>query len=158
MRLRLRSPRQLAKTLLAATRRDQSEVAEYLEAKPEEWGALADATPGDAADILEQLAEEKAAELLADLGPLEAAGWLGLKHGATTTCRGFRWLWAWVSAPAGPTRATPPLPHASASDLYQANQTQHHRQRVTTAHHATPHTKFIRSFALRVTTAYAPAQ
>ncbi len=73
MRLRLRSPRQLAKTLLAAARRDQSEVAEYLEAKPEEWGALADATPGDAADILEQLAEEKAAELLADLGPLEAA-------------------------------------------------------------------------------------
>jgi magnesium transporter len=73
VRLRLRSPRQLAKTLLAAARRDQSEVAEYLEAKPEEWGALADATPGDAADILEQLAEEKAAELLADLGPLEAA-------------------------------------------------------------------------------------
>ncbi len=73
MRLRLRSPRQLAKTLLAAARRDQSEVAEYLEAKPEEWGALADATPGDAADIIEQLAEEKAAELLADLGPLEAA-------------------------------------------------------------------------------------
>jgi magnesium transporter len=73
VRLRLRSPRQLAKTLLAAARRDQTEVAEYLEAKPEEWGALADATPGDAADILEQLAEEKAAELLADLGPLEAA-------------------------------------------------------------------------------------
>jgi magnesium transporter len=73
VRLRLRSPRQLAKTLLAAARRDQTEVADYLEAKPEEWGALADATPGDAADILEQLAEEKAAELLADLGPLEAA-------------------------------------------------------------------------------------
>jgi magnesium transporter len=34
---------------------------------------LAGATPGDAADILEQLDEEKAAELLADLEPPEAA-------------------------------------------------------------------------------------
>lgn len=73
MRLRLRSPRQLAKTLLAAARRDQSEVAEYLEAKPEEWEALAEAIPGDAADILEQLDEQRAAELLADLEPPEAA-------------------------------------------------------------------------------------
>lgn len=73
MRLRLRSPRQLAKTLLSAARRDQTEVVGYLEAKPEEWGALAEAIPGDAADILEQLDEEDAAELLADLEPTEAA-------------------------------------------------------------------------------------
>lgn len=73
MRLRLRSPRQLAKTLLAAARRDNTEVAGYLESKSEEWGALAEATPSDAADILEQLDEEKAAGLLANLEPLEAA-------------------------------------------------------------------------------------
>jgi len=73
VRLRLRSPRQLAKTLLAAARRDQTEVAVYLEAKSEEWGALAGAAPGDAADILEQLGEEQAAGLIADLEPPEAA-------------------------------------------------------------------------------------
>ncbi len=73
MRLRLRSPRQLAKTLLAAARRDHTEVADYLEAKREEWEALAEATPGDAADILEQLGEEDAAGLLTDLEPPEAA-------------------------------------------------------------------------------------
>jgi len=73
VRLRLRSPRQLAKTLLAAARRDQAEVAGYLEANPEQWGALAKATAADAADILEQLDEEKASELLADLEPPEAA-------------------------------------------------------------------------------------
>lgn len=73
MRLRLRSPRQLAKTLLAAARRDQTEVAGYLESKPEQWEALAEEAPGDAADILEQLDEEKAAGLLAGLEPPGAA-------------------------------------------------------------------------------------
>ena len=73
MRLRLRSPRQLAKTLLAAARRDQTRVVGYLQAKSEEWGALAGAAPGDAADILEQLDQEQAAGLIADLGPPEAA-------------------------------------------------------------------------------------
>ena len=73
MRLRLRSPRQLAKTLLAAARRDHTEVADYLESKPEQWEALAEEAPGDAADILEQLAEEKAAGLLAGLDPPCAA-------------------------------------------------------------------------------------
>jgi magnesium transporter len=73
MRLRLRSPRQLAKRLLNAARRDPEEVADYLEANVEEWGALAGAAPGDAADVLEQLEEEDAAGLLADLDPAEAA-------------------------------------------------------------------------------------
>ncbi|MGB7859368.1 MAG: magnesium transporter [Acidimicrobiia bacterium] len=73
MRLRLRSPRQLARTLIAAARRDHEEVADYLEARPEEWEALAEATPGDAADILEQLGDEDAAGLLAGLEPAEAA-------------------------------------------------------------------------------------
>lgn len=73
MRLRLRRPRQLAKRLLSAARRDPEEVADYLEANVEEWGALAGAAPGDAADVLEQLEEEDAAGLLADLEPTEAA-------------------------------------------------------------------------------------
>ena len=73
MRLRLRSPRQLAKRLLTAARRDPEEVADYLEANTEEWGALAVTAPSDAADVLEQLEEGDAAGLLADLDPGEAA-------------------------------------------------------------------------------------
>ncbi|MGH8949386.1 MAG: hypothetical protein ACRDXF_11055, partial [Acidimicrobiia bacterium] len=61
MRLRLRRPRQLARDLLAAARRDHEEVADYLETHGEEWEALAEAAPGDAADVLEQLSEEDAA-------------------------------------------------------------------------------------------------
>lgn len=67
MRLRLRSPRQLARKLLANARHDPGEVALYLEANREEWGALAKSEPGDAADVLEQLEHEDAAELLAEL-------------------------------------------------------------------------------------------
>ena len=73
MRLRLRRPRQLAKDLLAAARRDHEEVADYLETHGEEWEALAEAAPGDAADVLEQLTEEDAAGLLAELEPEEVA-------------------------------------------------------------------------------------
>ena len=73
MRLRLRSPRQLAKTLIAAARRDHDEVADYLDSRRVEWEALAGAAPGDAADVLEQLAEEDAAELLSELNAADAA-------------------------------------------------------------------------------------
>lgn len=73
MRLRLRSPRRLGRTLLAAARRDNEEVAEYLEANTGEWEALAEATPPDAADILEELEEEDAAELISDLDAPGAA-------------------------------------------------------------------------------------
>ena len=73
MRLRLRSPRQLARTLLAAARREPEEVADYLEANPEEWEALAEAAPSDAADVLEQLEEEDAAGLLSGLDAVDAA-------------------------------------------------------------------------------------
>ncbi len=73
MRLRLRSPRQLAKTLLDLARREPEEVADYLESNPEEWEALAGSLPGDAADVLEQLDEEDAAGLLAGLDAQEAA-------------------------------------------------------------------------------------
>lgn len=73
MRIRLRSPRQLAKTLLDLARREPQEVADYLEQNPEEWEALAEASPGDAADVLEQLDEEDVVGLLAGLEPPEAA-------------------------------------------------------------------------------------
>jgi magnesium transporter len=73
VRLRLRSPRQLGRILLAAARRDREEVADYLESRREEWEALAVAVPEDAADVLEQLTEEDAAELLADLDAEDAA-------------------------------------------------------------------------------------
>jgi magnesium transporter len=73
VRLRLRRPRQLARDLLAAARRDHEEVADYLETHGEEWEALAEAAPGDAADVLEQLSEEDAAGLLAELEPQDVA-------------------------------------------------------------------------------------
>ena len=73
MRLRLRSPRQLASKLLTAARRDKEGVADYLEANLEEWEALAKAAPGDAADVLEQLDESDAAGLLARLDADDAA-------------------------------------------------------------------------------------
>lgn len=77
MRLRLRRPRQLARRLLTAARRDPDEVADYLEANTEEWGALAITAPSDAADVLEQLEEGDAAGLIANLDPGEAAEVLG---------------------------------------------------------------------------------
>jgi magnesium transporter len=73
VKLRLRSPRQLARKLTAAARRDGEEVAEYLDSKPEQWEALAEAAPGDAADVLEQFNEDFAAELLSELDPDVAA-------------------------------------------------------------------------------------
>lgn len=54
-------------------RRNHDQVADYLDANREEWEALVQATPGDAADILEQLDEADAAELLAELPPSDAA-------------------------------------------------------------------------------------
>lgn len=73
MRFRLRKPRELAKTLVAAARRDREEVAEYLELNPEEWEALVDSSPSDAADVLEELREEDAADLIARLSAEDAA-------------------------------------------------------------------------------------
>ncbi|MDH3463285.1 MAG: CBS domain-containing protein, partial [Acidimicrobiia bacterium] len=73
MRFRLRKPRELAKTLIAAARRDREEVADYLDLNPEEWEALVDSSPSDAADVLEELREEDAAELLSRLSAEDAA-------------------------------------------------------------------------------------
>lgn len=73
MKLRLHRPRQLARNLLSAARRDRVEVEDYLESRPEEWEALVESAPSDAADVLEELSEEAAVELLSDLDPDSAA-------------------------------------------------------------------------------------
>ena len=73
MRFRLRKPRELAHALVAAARRDRDEVADYLELRPEEWEALVDASPSDAADVIEQLRDVDAADLISDLEPDDAA-------------------------------------------------------------------------------------
>jgi len=73
VRLRLRSPRQLARQLTAAARHDDAEVADYLDSKPAHWTALATANPGDASDVLEQLSEDLAARLIGELEPDIAA-------------------------------------------------------------------------------------
>ena len=73
VRLRLRTPRDLATRLRARARSDPRRVEEYLDSHPHEWEALAAADPHDAADILEELGEDAATELIADLGSAEAA-------------------------------------------------------------------------------------
>lgn len=76
MKLRLRRPRDLASTLRGIARRRPEAVEEYLEDHPEEWSAIVEATPGDAADIIEAIGEEAAGELMTELEPEEAAGLL----------------------------------------------------------------------------------
>jgi magnesium transporter len=73
VKLRLRSPRHLARLLLAQARRRPEEVEEFLDTHGEAWEALAEAAPGAAADILEELSDEAMTELLSDLEPAEAA-------------------------------------------------------------------------------------
>lgn len=73
MKLRLQSPRELATRLRLLARRSPEEVEEYLDTHREEWEALAEADPHDAADILEELGEEAATDLIADLDPDDAA-------------------------------------------------------------------------------------
>ncbi len=73
MKLRLRRPREFALALRDLALRRPSEAEDYLEAHQEEWESLAEAEPHNAADILEALDEQAAAELLSDLEIAEAA-------------------------------------------------------------------------------------
>ena len=73
MKLRLRSPLQLARQLLDQARRQPDAVEEYLDAHSEEWEALAEAAPGAAAAILEELDDDAVSDLIGDLEPAEAA-------------------------------------------------------------------------------------
>jgi magnesium transporter len=56
------------------------EVEEYLDTHAEEWSAIVEADPHDAADILEELGEDAATELLADLPPDDVADVLEEMH------------------------------------------------------------------------------
>lgn len=73
MKLRLRRPRDLARLLRATARRHPDEVEVYLGYHVEEWSALAEASPADAADILEAIGADTASELIAELDAGEAA-------------------------------------------------------------------------------------
>jgi magnesium transporter len=74
MKFSLRKPRELARQLRLAARRDPDQVSEYLDDNYETWAAIAEATPGDAADILEALPDDAAGELFIDLEDEQAAG------------------------------------------------------------------------------------
>ena len=74
MKFSLRRPRELARQLRLAARRHPDDVGEFLDENYETWAAIAEATPGDAADILEALPEETAGELFVDLEDEQAAG------------------------------------------------------------------------------------
>ncbi len=72
MKFRLLRPRDLAQALRELARRHPEEAEQYLDTHLTEWGALADAVPHDAADILEALPDDSAADLIVDLDPDDA--------------------------------------------------------------------------------------
>ena len=72
VRLRLVSPREAAARLKGRARREPDAVAAHLRAHPAEWQALVDADPHDAADIVEELGEERAPELIGLIDPENA--------------------------------------------------------------------------------------
>src|SRR3970282_242810 len=80
MKLRLRRPRDLALALRDLARRRPVEAADYLDTHEAEWTALAGSDPQDAADILEAINEESAADLISDLDPGDAADVLEEMH------------------------------------------------------------------------------
>ena len=73
MKLRLRRPRDLAQLLRRRAREAPREVEEYLDTHSEAWTAIAEADPHYAADILEELGEDAATDLLVDLDRDQAA-------------------------------------------------------------------------------------
>lgn len=73
MRFRLLRPRELAQGLRELARRRPDDAEEYLDVHTAEWEALAGEVPQDAADILEAITEEAAAELIIDLPQDDAA-------------------------------------------------------------------------------------
>lgn len=72
MRFRLLRPREFAQRLRSQARLEPDAVEAYLDTHSEEWEALAAADPHDAADILEELDADAAADLLAELDPIPA--------------------------------------------------------------------------------------
>ncbi|MBT8202975.1 MAG: magnesium transporter [Acidimicrobiia bacterium] len=73
MRFSLPRPRQLARNLREVAQRRPETTEEYLEANPEAWAHIAEVDPHDAADILEALGTETAAEFLEPLESQQGA-------------------------------------------------------------------------------------
>jgi len=73
VKLRLRRPRELAVALRELALRSPRQAEDYLEEHEEEWTALAEADPQDAADILEAIDDAAALELISDLEPPQVA-------------------------------------------------------------------------------------
>ena len=73
VKFRLRAPRQYATDLRERAKSDPRDVEGYLDSHLAEWTALAEADPADAADILEELGEDAASDLLLDLVSKDAA-------------------------------------------------------------------------------------
>ena len=73
MKIRLLRPREFAQRLRSEARLQPEAVEKYLDSHIPEWEALAAADPHDAADILEDLGANAAADLLAELDPVPAA-------------------------------------------------------------------------------------
>ena len=67
MRMRLPRPQEVIETLRELARRSPEEAEEYLDTHQDEWEKLAEYSPENAADILEAIAEEGAADLLTEL-------------------------------------------------------------------------------------------
>ncbi len=80
MKSRPRRPREVAQMLRRRARLAPREVEEYLDTHTEEWSAIVEADPHDAADILEELGEDAATDLLAHLDPDDAAEVLEEMH------------------------------------------------------------------------------
>ena len=76
MQPRPRRSRELAIALRDLARRRPREAEQYLESHSEEWSALVEADPHDAADILEAISEDAAVELITGLDPTRAASLL----------------------------------------------------------------------------------
>lgn len=69
----VRTPVELARSLRTLARRQPREAEEYIAEHPVDWPMLAQASPEDAADILEALGEEAAGELIGYLEAGQAA-------------------------------------------------------------------------------------
>lgn len=69
----VRTPRDLARWLRTMARTEPRKAEEYFAEHSTDWSAVAGASPGDAADILEAIGEDAAGELLAGLDPEQAA-------------------------------------------------------------------------------------
>ncbi len=72
MKIRIRRPGHLSAAIRDLARRRPEEAEEYLDAHQDAWEQIAGSDPHEAADILEALDEEGAADLLQDLEPVDA--------------------------------------------------------------------------------------